>query len=107
MAGVECGCGLGQGPAAQEELLLFRNPGEPRCGTAGIRDPGNPGDGVTAVCFLYLLKLLPSVNAPAVWGCAEPAPVDQKEVYVAAAALFALQQCILAGWSSLALLQCC
>lgn len=73
MAGVECGCGLGPGPAAQKELLLLRNPGELRCGR-GNRAPGSPGDGETAVCcFLHLLKpeLLPSVNAPAVWICAE------------------------------------
>lgn len=47
MAGVERGCELGPGPAAQNELLLFRNPGELRCGK---RDPGNPGNDETVVC---------------------------------------------------------
>lgn len=73
MAGVEHGCRLGPGPAAQEELLLFRNPGQLSCGRARSGDLGNPGDGERADSFLHLLKLklLPSVNAPAVWICAE------------------------------------
>lgn len=41
MAGVECGCGLGPGPPAQEELLLFRNYADLRYGRAGNRDFGN------------------------------------------------------------------
>lgn len=68
MAGVEHGCGLGSGSPAQEELLLFRNPGDLRYCRAGNRDSGNLSAWETALCcLLHLLKqkLLPSVNAPA------------------------------------------
>lgn len=75
MAGVECGCGLGPGPAAQEELLLFRNPRELRCGGAGTRDPGNPGDGERAA-------------ATCDWPCSVSlCRTRMREAYVAAALL--------------------
>lgn len=73
MAGVECGCGLGPGLPAQEELL-FRNQGDLRYGRAGNRDFGNLSAWETAVCCLLHLtkqKLLPALNAPVAWICAE------------------------------------
>lgn len=74
MAGVEQGCGLGPGPPAQEELLLFRNYEVLRYGRGGNRDFGNLNAWETAVCCLLHLpkqKLLPYVNAPAAWICAQ------------------------------------
>lgn len=74
MAGVECGCGLGSGPPAQEELLLFRNHGDFKYGRAGNRDSGNLSAWETAVCYLVHLtkqKLLPALTAPVAWICAE------------------------------------